>query len=211
MTPENLNRRINGYERVAMGYRGGLALDFSRLNSRFVYGTGLIYTAKQYDVGYQRINGSLLRRNGLTAEELQNIELNIVNIPVFARYNFVHKQRWAIYLQAGLSMQVAAQANYYVGLPNQLPQSGGLQLTPSRYSQILDRNRGFLEGGSFSENSFFTGNAGLGIERSMADRWMLFAQTRYEYSLGYLSAGLGPTQDRINTLTLETGVRVKLK
>lgn len=211
MTPENLNRRIRAYERVAVGYRGGLTLDFSRLNSRFAYGTGLIYTAKQYGVGYQRINGSLLRRNGLTAEELQHIELNIVNIPVFARYNLLHKQRWAMYMQAGLAMQVATQANYYVSYPDHLPQPIGVTLTPSRYSQIADRTSGFLEGGSFKENSFFTGNLGIGFERAMADRWMLFAQSRYEHSLGYLSDGFGPTQDRINTFTLETGVRVKLK
>ena len=211
MTPENLPKRIRAYERVAVGYRGGLLLDFNKDQSPFSFGAGMIYTAKQYEVGYQRINGSLLRRNGLSAEELQNIELNMINIPIFARYNLLDKQRWAIYAQTGLALQVAAQANYYVGYPNHLPQPVGVQQTPSNASKISGRTGGLLEGGSFKQNSFFTGNAGFGIERSMAERWMFFAQTRYEYSIGYLSAGLGPTQDRINTLSLETGIRVKLK
>lgn len=211
MTPQNDGKSINAFDRYALGYRGGLMLDMGRVNSRLRMGTGLIYTAKQYEVGYKRINGNFLRAGGLTAEALDNIELNIVNLPLFARYDVVQGKRWSIFAHAGVAMQVALQANYYVNFPDNLPQPVRIGQTPTRYSQINNRTGGVLEDGSFKENSFFTGNMGLGLERHVADRWSFFMQSRYEYSLGYFSAGLGPTQDRINTMSFESGIRVKLK
>lgn len=211
MTPENLRAGINAFERYAAGYRGGLLLDIGRSNSRLRLGTGLIYTAKHYEVGYQRINGSFLRHGGVTTELLSDIELNILNIPVFARYAIWQGERWSLFAQGGLGFQVALQTNYYAGYPDNFPELSGLGRTPSRYSPLGERNGGLFEGGTLSQNGFFNGQAGLGVERQMAERWQLFFQSRYEYSIGYLSAGLGPTQDRINTFALETGVRVRLK
>ena len=212
MTPENTDKNISAYDRYSLGYRGGLMLDVGRINSRLKMGTGLIYTAKTYEVNRSILQGSLILRGakGLTAETLDNIELNIVNLPVFARYDVIQGKRWSVFAHAGVAMQVAIQANYYVNFPD-FPQPTRIGQTPRRYSQIEGRNGGFLEGGSFNENSFFTGNMGLGLERHVADRWSLFMQSRYEYSLGYFSAGLGPNQDRINTMSFESGIRVKLK
>lgn len=212
MTPENTAENINAIDRYALGYRGGLMLDVGRINSRLRLGAGLIYTAKQYEVGISRIHGNLINGDGWTVEKLDNIELNMVNLPVFARYNLLEGKRWSVFAHAGLAMQVALQANYYVDFPDNLPAPvRQFELTPRSYSKVEDRTGGFFEGGSFEENSFFTGNLGLGLERHVADRWSLFMQSRYEYSIGYLSAGLGPTQDRINTMSFESGIRVKLK
>lgn len=210
MTPENLSKGIKAFERYSAGYRGGLMADFGRQDSRIRIGSGFIYTAKQYGVSYTRINGSLLR-GSISAESLKDIELNIVNVPVFARYNFWNSQRWSLFAHGGMAMQVALQANYYVGYPSNLPQPIGINQTPSRYSQITDRTGGLFEGGNFKENSYLTSHLGLGAERRMTTRWSLFLQSRYEHSIGYLSSGLGPTQDRINTFSFESGVRVKLK
>lgn len=211
MTPENSDKEINAFDRYSLGYRGGLIFDMGRVDGRLRLGSGLIYTAKQYEVGYQWITGNFLRSGGLTAEALDNIELNIVNLPVFARYDVIQSKRWSVFAHAGAAVQVVTQGNYYVNFPNLTPQGARINQTPSRYSQIDDRTGGFLEGGSFKDNSFFTGNMGLGLERHVADRWSLFMQSKYEYSIGYFSAGLGPTQDRINTMSFESGIRVNLK
>lgn len=211
MTPENTDKEINAFDRYSLGYRGGLLFDMGRVDGRLRMGSGVIYTAKQYEVGYQWITGNFLRSGGLTAEALDNIELNIVNLPVFARYDVVQGKRWSIFAHAGAAVQVVTQGNYYVNFPDITQPGRRINQTPSRYSQIDDRTGGFLEGGSFKDNSFFTGNMGLGLERHVADRWSLFMQSKYEYSIGYFSAGLGPTQDRINTMSFESGIRVNLK
>lgn len=210
MTPENLRAGINAFERYSAGYRGGLLVDLGRQDSRLHLGGGLIYTAKQYEVGYKRINGSLLRRGGLTAESISDIELNILNVPVYARWDVWHNKRWSLFAQGGLALQMMLQTNYYAAYPDYF-EPLGVNRTPSRYSPLKDRNGGLLEGGSFKENGFFSSHFGLGAERQMAERWSMFFQSRYEHSLGYLSAGLGPTEDRLNTFSLETGIRVRLK
>ena len=211
-TPESADGRFEASNRFSIGYRGGLLIDKGLADSRWRFGSGLIYTAKQYGSEYQRLSGSALR--GFTGESLEQIEQNILNIPVFARYDFLKKNRWSLFTQAGISMQVAFQSNYYVGLPD-LPQptlrGANVDITPRSTSGIKERTGGILEGESFRESSFFTGNFALGFERSMTDRIGLFMQSKYEYSIGYFSQGLGPTQDRINTISLETGIRVKLK
>lgn len=211
MTPENTDKEINAFDRYSLGYRGGLLFDMGRVNGRLRMGSGVIYTAKQYEVGYQWISGNFLRSGGLTAEALDNIELNIVNLPVFARYDVVQSKRWSVFAHAGAAVQVVTQGNYYVNFPDLAQPGRRINQTPSRYSQIDNRTGGFLEGGSFKDNSFFTGNMGVGLERHVADRWSLFMQSKYEYSIGYFSAGLGPTQDRINTMSFESGIRVNLK
>lgn len=210
MTPENLRAGINAFERYSAGYRGGLLVDMGRQDSRLHLGGGLIYTAKQYEVGYKRINGSLLRRGGLTAESLSDIELNILNVPVYARWDVWQNKRWSLFAQGGLALQMTLQTNYYAAYPDYF-EPLGVNRTPSRYSPLKDRNGGLLEGGNFKENGFFSSHFGLGAERQMAERWSMFFQSRYEHSLGYLSAGLGPTEDRLNTFSLETGIRVRLK
>ena len=210
MTPENLRAGINAFERYSAGYRGGLLLDLGRQDSRLHLGGGLIYTAKKYEVGYKRINGSLLRRNGLTAESISDIELNMLNVPVFARWDVWQNKRWSLFAQGGLAGQMTLQTNYYAAYPEYF-EPLGVNRTPSRYSPLKDRNGGLLEGGNLKENGFFSSHFGLGAERQMAERWSMFFQSRYEHSIGYLSAGLGPTEDRLNTFSLETGIRVRLK
>lgn len=211
MTPENLPAGIKAFERYASGYRGGLMADLGRSNGRLRLGGGLIYTAKKYEVGYKRINGSFLRRGGLTTESLSDIEINILNVPVFARWEVIQGDKWSLFAHGGLALQMALQTNYYAAYPDNFPQPLGINRTPSRFSPLSDRNGGLLEGGNLKENGFFSSQFGLGAERQMADRWSMFFQSRYEHSIGYLSSGLGPTQDRMNTFSLETGVRVRLK
>lgn len=211
MTPENLPAGIKSFERYSAGYRGGLMADLGRQESRLRFGGGFIYTAKKYEVGYKRINGSFLRRGGLTTESLSDIEINILNVPIFARWDVWQGNHWSLFAQGGLALQMALQTNYYAAYPDNFPQPLGVNRTPSRLSPLKDRNGGLLEGGNFKENGFFSSQFGLGAERQMAERWSMFFQSRYEYSIGYLSSGLGPTQDRMNTFSLETGIRVRLK
>ena len=214
ITPKNEENYINASESYSLGYRGGMTLDFGKKDSPLRFGSGFIYSAKRYSVGKTFITGSLLR--SLTAEELDNVEFNIINVPVFARYRFLEKKRWSMFAQAGMSIQMAMQANYYVEVPNlrNLPAPTSFNQiiqTPESQSNFVNQNDGLFEGGNFKENSFFTVNMSMGLERLMTDRFSLFFQSQYEYPMGYFSSGLGPTRDRFNTLSLETGVRVRLK
>lgn len=202
--PELRNQRDDYY---ALGYGGGInvALQYGR----WELGSGLIYSAKQYDprqVGF--ITGSL--QQGYNGEVLREIQLNIFSIPLNARYNFIHNDRWRSYFVMGSALQVATDATYFITSLH-LPNTVTAPLPEPNNSQINNTQKGLLQGGSLRQNGFVTANFGLGLERVLSDRISLFAQPTYQHSIGYFSGGFGPDHDRINTMSIWMGVRVKVK
>jgi len=204
MTPANAETRTNAFSRYALGYSGGIL--FSAERGRWELGTGLIYAAKPYNprqiVKYQ---GSL--DQGYTAASFNQVALDILNIPFQARYNFFLHKRSRLYAVMGASLQVAASTSYFITTSS----SGGGPLKPEMRDVPFDNTSGgILEGGSIKENGYITGNLGLGVEHFMADRWSVFAQPTYQHSMGHFSNGFGPSHDRINTLSLWMGIRVRI-
>jgi hypothetical protein len=215
LTPPSDAEGINGFERYALGYGGGISVGFEF--GRLELESGFIYSAKQYKpVPVLFVQGSV--RDGFFAEGVKDIELNMINIPLNLRYNFYVKNKLRLYALTGLSLQMAYQANYYTAnqdgfrtntfLPAPAPAA-----PPEGTPEILDNSRlkkGLFEGGSFSENSYLTGNFGIGMDYYFTSRWSLFAQPTYQHSINYFIDGIGPLHDRINTFSIFTGIKVKL-
>ncbi|MCB0549291.1 MAG: hypothetical protein KDD19_17055 [Phaeodactylibacter sp.] len=202
-------------QRYAMGYGGGLSLGVEY--GRFEVETGAIYAARQYPVGLVYVNGSV--GGGLQGQRLQASELNIINVPLHFRYTFLRRNSWRAYALAGASIQVAFQRNYYV---TEEPQFDFLPMQPppappptSGEEAAIDRIRksglGWFEGGTFEENAYLTGNVGIGLEHYINSRWSLFVQPTYQHSLQYFRVGLGPNADRINSLSVLFGAKVRMK
>lgn len=200
-------------QRYAMGYGGGLSLGLE--TGRFEIETGAIYAARQYPVGLVYVSGTV--GSGLQGRRLEASELNIINVPLHVRYSFLRRGGWRAYALAGASLQVAFQRNYYVTeeptydfLPMQPPPP-----PPPGEEPVIDRIRksglGWFEGGTFEENAYLTGNLGIGLERYINPRWSLFVQPTYQHSLQYFRVGLGPNADRINSLSVLFGAKVRLK
>lgn len=209
--------KFEGVKRYAPGYGGGITAGLEV--GRWEVSTGAIYTSKTYQprlVLYAK--GNL--RDGYFLEGIKDIQLHTVNIPLQFRYNFVHHDKWRVYATAGLSLQVAFQADYYIADQDAFKNVLGAQnLSPAPQTKPgfnedpIDESKlpkGFLEGGSLWENGYITGNVGLGLERYITGRWSIFAQPTYHHSLDYFTQGLGPDKDRINTMSFFTGVRVRL-
>ncbi len=203
-----LDVEVGEFDRYALGYSGGFSLGFEF--DRWEIQTGLIYTAKHY----QPLQVLFLAGRfdeGYIKEILKDIELNIINIPLNFKYNLFHQDKWRVYALAGASVQVAVQANYYVS-----SQSTFRSARPSNPDRNSFYDQGFeggwLEGGSFRENSYITGNLGFGVERFVTTQWSIFAQPTYQHAIGLFNQqGLGPTMDRINTMSLYTGIRIRLR
>jgi hypothetical protein len=219
LVPASEEKRLSqSFERSALGYGGGLTLgfDFGRIELE----TGAIYAARQYPVGLVYVHGSLA--DGLEGDELRTTELNIINMPLHLRYDFIQSGKWRAYVLGGGAVQVAFQTNYYTAdAPAQFnfmpavpppPQAGG-----SSNEKAIDRIRqngvGWFEGGSFEDNAYLTANFGFGAERFLTERWSLFAQPVYQYSFHYFKNidGLGLNNDRINSLSVFFGTRVRLR
>ncbi|MCB9272941.1 MAG: hypothetical protein H6564_02810 [Lewinellaceae bacterium] len=213
MVPPSAEKKISeGFDRYALGYGGGLSVGLEM--GRWEVESGALYAARLYPVGLIYVNGSL--SDGLAGNELRNSELNILNVPLHIRYNILHRGSWRAYALTGGALQVAFQSNYYTadapeysyrpipGLPEPSPGDEGL------LAEVRRNGRGWFEGGTFEENAYLTGNFGIGLERYIDTRWSIFAQPTYQYSLYYFGTGLGPNNDRINSLSVLFGAKVRL-
>ena len=219
ITPADEELGLEALSRYSLGYGGGLT--FGIEFNRFEVESGLVYSAKQYKARpVLFFQGSF--RNGYFGEGIKDIELNIINLPLNFRFNFMRNAKWRMYALAGASLQVAVQGNYYTAdqdgfrsssfAPAPAPSSGGLGNQGSFKTLAQDLPGGWFEGGSFEENGYLTGNVGLGLERYVSDgNWSIFVQPTYHHSINYFLRGLGPNKEEINTFSLYTGIRLRLR
>lgn len=214
-----------------LGYGGGLLLGWEW--KRWEFETGIAFNHKQYvPADNSAVRYSSATGNDNIVEDLRNIELNILQIPLQLRYDFVQKDNWHIYTLNGVTIHLAAQANYDVSkidamlllvaddsreqqdLALSLAQQRKLdeEGSPSKPASDKLRSKRFSNGlfnrGNFADNSYYTITLGGGVERYLDERFSIFLQPTYRQNLPFLSQGLGPNEDRINTLELIIGAKV---
>lgn len=207
-------------DRYSLGYSGGLTIGLEK--GRWEIETGLIYSnIRYYALPVLVLDGSV--EEGFFGDGTKQFDLDVFQVPLNFRYNFLRKNRWRIYAMAGMSMNVTTQSNYYLAEPEGFmtedfrpaPARPGKDNAgrsfPSIKSEFDNFTKGWLEGGDFSKNTYLTGNVGFGIERFLTDHWSIYAQPTYSHSWIYLNNGLGPYYDRINTNSLTFGFKVRLK
>ena len=215
LTASNTTGVFESFTREGLGYGGGISIGLSK--KRWEFETGLSYSAMQYAPWILEIRGSI--RDGYDIQGLKNTELNIVSLPLYIRYNFIIRDSWHFYTTAGLAIHVAAEANYYTDNdvsdfypgrePNDLLTPSGPPPPPSQFDSN-NFQRGWLEGGAFKDNSFFTGNIGIGAEYFFNTRWSTFVQPTYMHSINYFKNGIGPNRERFNSYQLSLGIKVNL-
>lgn len=194
--------------RYAPGYGGGITAGLDL--GRWEIGGGAIYTAKKYEPRPVVHLGGSFFDGSYDGEGLKYIELNMVQLPLYFRYNFIYHDKWRAYATMGFSLQVNFQTNYYYAdeelfLQRPLPKPTQ-EYTPAKRSLP----GGWLDGGALWQNGYISGNVSVGLERYITGRWSIFAQPTYHHSLNYFTQGIGPDKDRINTMSIFTGVRVRL-
>jgi hypothetical protein len=218
ITPGLEKAREEEENRFAIGYGGGFSVGIDM--GRWELETGAGYAARRYPVGFIYVEGSL--EDGLFASELRAGELNIINIPMHFRYNFIYKNNWRAYALTGGALQLAVQAGYnaveapehtYIppGIAMQVPGPSPAPGGDNSLTRIKKESVGLLEGGAFNDNAYITGNLGIGVERYINDAWSLYVQPTYQHSLHYFREGLGPNKDEINSLSFLIGTKVRLK
>ena len=223
-TPENImEERYSESIRYALGYSSGFTLGFEK--GRFEIETGALYSAKYYyPVWILFVSGSF--EDEYSVEGLKFFELDMINLPLNFRYNYYSKNRWRAYAMMGGSLQIAYQTHYYtakgedfpnvIGLPSQQPtSSGGTNNRPSLVDENKDIFGGWLEGGPFEDNSYFTLNAGLGMEKYFSSRFSFFVQASYQHPINIrgpirLGKNIGPDNETIGTTSLGFGIRARI-
>ena len=217
--PIFLAGNVHSRDRYALGYSGGLTVSWG--SRKWEVETGLIYAAKNY---IPLITGELEYdfQNGFSGELLKSFEFDVVSIPLDIRRHFIPEGKWRFYATAGVSMNTVMQADYFFTSPKQPrpsgPPSQSIPDPPPNDNDTkagIDKDaytKGLLQGGGFGKNTFMTANLGVGLERFISHRTSIFAQPQYQHSIRFLApeSGIGPFQDRIHTMRVIFGMRVKL-
>jgi hypothetical protein len=191
--------------RNSSGFHLGFLL--SEGAKRLETGFGFIYAHKEYNApAVTFIQGSL--RDGYTTEQLKKIQLNLLQIPVFTRFNIVHKENWRIYATLGATAQVTLSANYFIVHPGFFPSS--VALTGKSNSIYQNLEEGLMQGGTLIDNVYLSMDMGVGAEKMISPRTSIFAQSSYQSFVGHISKGIGPYNDRISTVSFQSGVRINL-
>jgi len=174
---------------------------------RLETGFGFIFAHKEYNApAVTFIQGSL--RDGYTTEQLKKIQLNLLQIPVFTRFNIVHKENWRLYASLGATAQVTLSANYFIVHPGFFPSS--VALTGKTNSVYQNLEEGLMQGGTLIDNVYLSMDMGFGAEKMVSPRTSIFVQSSYQSFVGHVSKGIGPYNDRISTVSFQSGVRINL-
>lgn len=188
------------------GYGSGISLGFKY--GRLEIETGLTYNAKQYDPNIVEQHGGIVS-GGIRRTHFQTIHLQTLHLPVNLRYNYAvfGKGKWHFYAQTGAALNVIMRAEYDLADISAGSRSLSNNITTSRLSQI-DYNNGLLAGDGFNANRFVSVSMGAGVERYISPRWSIFVQPDFHFH--FSGNRIGPTEDRINTLSLSFGARKSL-
>lgn len=193
---------INAFNQKGFGYGSGFSLGFKY--GRWELETGLKYAAKQYDPNIiEETAGSIKRTH------FQTVYLQTLHIPANLRYNYavLGKGRWHLYAQTGAALNVVLRAEY------DLPEisSRSRSITEKVTSVQLDQvsfNKGLFAGDGFKKNRYLSISMGAGVERYITPSWSIFMQPDFHFH--FSGNRIGPTDDRINTLSLSFGARKSL-
>ncbi|MEM1124111.1 MAG: hypothetical protein AAGJ18_26980, partial [Bacteroidota bacterium] len=192
---------INAFNERGVGYGGGYGMGFKY--GRWEIETGLLYNAKRYDP-------SIIERQGTNRRtHFKTIHLQTLQIPANFRFNYavMGKGRWHLYAQTGAALNVILRAEYDLAEIASNSRSLANAVTTARLRQI-DFNNGLLAGDGFQNNRFLSISLGTGVERYISPNLSLFIQPDFHFH--FSGNRIGPTQDRINTLSLSFGARKSL-
>jgi hypothetical protein len=192
---------------VAFGYKKG----------RVEIETGLTYLDKKYDLpNVEATGGSFLR--GYNTEKPQNLRLSIVSIPLSINYTAKATRRLGFYARIGTALNtiLKSEVSQFAttdGAANKSAKAGYDVLELNVYPKGVTEKGFFKDGnwlrGGLKENTYVTAHAGLGVEYRLTSKTDIYLQPGVDYN--FSKRGLGVFNDRIHSLSIQGGVKTKLK
>lgn len=179
---------------------------FSVERKALEFETGLTYSVYNKQM---RLRDKWETELDLFVYKLNNINYDIISVPLRAKYHFVKTPDWSLFLSGGLSPEVIVSAGYDEADEFLRPKSTDLLGTSgnvaSDYKLNQDFNVGVLEGGSFSNNFLLRANVGFGMQRNITPTLTAYFSGDYYHSL--LNKDYGPSDDKINKFAISFGLK----
>lgn len=222
LTPFDNDFQEEAYIQGASGY--GIGASYSNKKGKWEYSTGLSYHQLSYNPRslIEFFDGSVLE-GGYFAEEIRRINLNTVHIPLSMHYYLNDAGGFRFFVSGGVGMRLtlatffdykrhfvsAASVNSFASssVDQMQTNSSRVSVEADNVSRISQRPRsaGLIEGGSFINNYYLTAELGGGMLYSLDSKYSLYLESRYRH--GLFSPEIGPNRDRINTFSLQLGLR----
>jgi hypothetical protein len=200
----------SGYAQQKVGIGGGLML--GKKVGDISMETGFIYSSKKYSP--KEFIEIFIPENSEENKyySFDKIHLNTLTIPLQLNYEFDRDGRWTSFVSTGAAMHLALQANYEtreLPYPRFAPVPDNANVTRGQSPRFDEKKfaDGLFEGGNFKENHYFTLNLGAGIEYALSKNLSVYAQPTFYYNI--FNNGLGPNNDKIHTLSLNMGSKIK--
>ena len=179
-----------------VGFGTGLSVNF-RLGA-LSFETGINYAYKKYDP-----NKNYSPAEGFSEINYKRIHMDIVEVPINVQYRWDNEGRLKVYGVAGAAVNAIAVSDHDLVIPR--PSLRGHTRSSSENFEVLRVKSHFLKGDDARE-TFYTINLGMGVEYCLSEHYTLFAEPLYKQQ--FLTKGIGPNQDKINTLSLKLGSRM---
>jgi hypothetical protein len=186
---------------------GGL---ISWQRKRYSFSTGLTYRQTTYSAANVRVlkSNTKVSTEAFTVD-LPAVKLNVASIPLFINYDFIAQNRWSIGANIGFSANIITQARF-----DYSTQALGLVARPTpivgnepikKPIKRVNYTDGIFVTKTFYNNIFVSSHVGINGQYTIRPRWSIFTNMQYHH---YLSGnGIGPTNDKINTWSLWSGIK----
>jgi hypothetical protein len=205
-SPFDYINKTEPYSTDALG--GELGFNYSVRKDYLEIETGLNYGRKSYQPKQvDEIIGSFI--TSFRRLRLRQITYDVMSIPMNIKYHFKSSDSWSFYALTGTSLNGIANSDYLVEENGSKISIYNVQ-TNYRESNTAKKsyNPGILEGGNVLDNLYFTLDLAIGFEKKFNASTSIFFAPTLRQHLGL--AGVGPNNDKVNSLGLNLGIKKKL-
>ncbi len=198
----NNNSYLNN-RKIATGFATNVGIDYA-ISKDIEISSGIIYNKKSYTQQQQQLFSNSY--NQYTLNSIQNVKLDIIQVPIRLNYNMKKNDKTRLYaitgVTAGLIMKVMKEtkaASLANGILN-------FHTTNDDLTTEALATPGILQSGEISTSSFITVDIGLGLEHQVNNRLSFFIEPMYQNS----AEKIGTTKDAYQNYSLSMGSRIIL-
>ncbi|MCB9328451.1 MAG: porin family protein [Lewinellaceae bacterium] len=136
---------------------------------------------------------------------LSQIKLNVLSIPLALQYSFDLSNRLSAYFKGGIKLNIVADSEYEID--NKRTNGNRFDQLAANNNLLLEKefSAGLLEGGNFKDNYFTSLMLAVGLDYNISDKLKINLEPNLTRFVS--TGGIGPNDDKINTLGLKMGVK----
>lgn len=199
--------KLNGYTRISS--QPGLALMVSAKKGSTEILCGLRLKRTEYQPKQvKEIFGGI--QSSISSVSLKNVSYDVMEVPFILRKHLINNADFKMFAGIYAGLNVISKSDYTVEYDSSVPlrpQPPFVTDGKANHPKLEQKpfSTGWLEGGSFSANSFFTGGIEVGIEKSLQRDLSLNLAASFGKYLS--STGKGPNRDSFDDVNLSIGFR----